>query len=208
MSNPQSTDPTYVVVDRKSRLDLIYRKYRRDPAFTKLRNPFPNQRERNFVPGEGNECPLVMFVGEAPGAVENAKKRPFVGTAGHELDNWLVHGQLSRMDCWITNVVKYQPPRNRTPFQTERDASKWYLAAEVTILQPPVIALLGNVALRTVFGDELSIGDCHGRVMERKGRAYVPLWHPMAVIYDPDKRQSALDDIMALMTEVVRRMNS
>jgi len=149
---------------------------------------------KNPVVGEGNPDSEVVFVGEAPGKREDELGRPFVGTAGRLLDRLLGHAGLRRDEVYITNVVKCRPPGNRRPRADEIEACSKHLERLLAIMEPRVIAPMGNTALEYFFdrfgiGRE-SIGDAHGRAFEADagwGRVLiVPLYHPAAAIYRRD----------------------
>jgi len=146
---------------------------------------------RNPVVGEGNLDAAVMFIGEAPGRREDETGRPFVGAAGRLLDRLLRHIGLERGDVYIGNVLKRRPPNNRRPRPEEIRACAPYLERQLEIIQPRVIAPMGNSALGYLlrrFGvTPASIGKVHGRQFEAEapwGRVVLfPLYHPAAALY-------------------------
>ena len=106
------------------------------------------------VPGEGSIDTPVMFVGEGPGADEDASGHPFVGRAGELLTKILESVKLSREDVYITNIVKCRPPKNRVPLPEEKNACTPYLLAQIAIIKPRLIVPLGATALSFFVGDE------------------------------------------------------
>jgi uracil-DNA glycosylase len=144
-----------------------------------------------YVPGEGNH-PYVMLIGEAPGAQEDAKGRPFVGDSGLVLRELMTLSGLytgttphfGEANCWLTNVVKFRPPGNRTPTTQEIMSVRKYLRAEwVAIGQPQIIVPVGGVALHAVYGRKLSILAAAGTMrgeFSRDGMGMVvcPMLHP------------------------------
>ena len=160
----------------------IYDAYRGDRRFDHLRTD-----GIVLVPGEGSSRPKVFIVGEAPGAMENTHKKPFVGASGQVLRSLIKDtAGLAPEDYFITNVVKYRPPNNRTPEWQEVDASLPYLRQEFAALGlPAVIVAVGGVAL-SVFrpsGETRSILACAGETITlRGGKALVPMIHPSYVL--------------------------
>lgn len=153
-----------------------------------------------FVPGEGNANADILFIGEAPGATEDAKGRPFVGAAG-DLLRGMIEVQL-KMDpeqCWITNVVKYRPPENRTPTFVEIGASMACLETEISIVDPEFIVTLGATPLHALLPG-LRITEVHGQwqVWEHQNRDVLPLYHPAYVLRFPEKINEMVVDMQQL----------
>jgi len=136
------------------------------------------------VPGEGALNPLVLFVGEGPGADEDRTGRPFVGAAGQYLDTWLPAIGLKREQCFIANCVKCRPPQNREPHPDERDTCLHFLERQIEALHPRVVCCLGRIAAQTLLGTTTSVGELRGRVHQRKGTPVVVTYHPSAVLRD------------------------
>jgi uracil-DNA glycosylase len=137
--------------------------------------------ESNLVFGEGNPDAKVLFIGEAPGERENELRRPFVGRAGQLLD--VLIGELGwrRADVYITNIVKRRPPGNRDPLPEEIAAYQPYLARQIEILQPAVIAPLGRFSMN-YFLPAAKITRDQGKLF-RSGKYFVfPLLHPAAAL--------------------------
>lgn len=160
----------------------------------------------NAVPGAGSGKSGVMFVGEAPGRSEDLRGRPFVGRAGKILTKALEDAGVSRESVYITNTVKCRPPQNRVPRQSERDACRAHLDAEIGALEPAIICIMGNTAYGSVLGGT-GITDKRGRVIERDGRIYFPTIHPAAVIYNPDLADVLAADIKKLF-DILDRIRS
>ena len=147
---------------------------------------------KNRVMGEGNLDSRVVFVGEAPGRREDETGRPFVGSAGKLLDQLLARANLKRDRVFITNVVRCRPPGNRRPKREEVEACSGHLEKLLKIIEPKVIAPMGNSAIEHVFerfGVERSvIGDAHGKPIKVEapwGEVILfPLYHPAAAIYN------------------------
>lgn len=163
--------------------------------------------DRVLVYGEGDSGARLALVGEAPGAREEARRRPFVGSAGKNLDAFLAGVSLRREMLYITNAVKFRPTKqgtsgrlsNRTPTRSEVEAFRPWLLAELDVVRPRIIATLGNTALRAVTGEAFVIGDVHGRPLPWKdGSIIFPLYHPASVIYRRALRSVYEADIEAL----------
>ncbi len=150
-----------------------------------------------MVPGEGNPAAAVMFVGEAPGATEDALGRPFVGRAGRLLDELLAEAGLAREDVWITNVVKARPPKNRDPKPAEVAHCMPWLERELALIGPRLVVPLGRHALKH-FAPAAKIGEVHGRVLQVAGRELFPLYHPAAAMYNQTLRTTLFEDARAL----------
>lgn len=150
-----------------------------------------------YVPGEGvvDGTARVMFVGEAPGANEDRLERPFVGLAGKRLDEWLVSAGLKRDEVYITNVVKYRPPGNRTPTPVEIHAARPALSFEIDCVNPNLVVLLGAVAGRAVaFRSHLET--THGQVLHTPKRDYLFTYHPsITLARRPELDEVARDDL-------------
>lgn len=140
------------------------------------------ENRTNAVPGEGPPDARVFFIGEGPGAEEDAQGRPFVGRSGKLLEELLGHVGLAREDVFITSVVKCRPPNNRVPKPAEVAACAPYLEGQLEAIKPAVVCLLGSVAVRSVLGLRDAMRDLHGRSIERDGVSYVPLYHPAAAV--------------------------
>ena len=146
----------------------------------------------NRVNGEGDLDSLVVFVGEAPGRRENESGRHFIGSAGKLLDRLLSGAGLSRGKVFISNVVRCRPPANRRPKRGEVDACSCHLDRLLGIIEPRVIAPMGNSAIEYIFKKyDLGvavIGNVHGKSYEIEtpwGRVIIfALYHPAAAIYN------------------------
>ncbi|MGI8848473.1 MAG: uracil-DNA glycosylase family protein [Candidatus Dormibacteria bacterium] len=137
------------------------------------------------VPGTGPVRARIMAVGEAPGESEDRVGKPFVGAAGNVLTQLLGSIGLARADIFITNTVKCRPPGNRDPLPDEVSACSAYLDAQVEIIRPDVILILGRHALARLLPDLGSaISRLHGERVQRGERIYVPLYHPAAALYN------------------------
>jgi uracil-DNA glycosylase family 4 len=133
------------------------------------------------VPGSGPVTADLMFIGEGPGAREDEFGLPFIGAAGRFLDELLEGIGLSRTEVYITNVVKCRPPGNRDPQPAETAACEDYLARQIELIDPKVIATLGRFSMARWFPND-RISQIHGTSREIDGRTIMPLYHPAAAL--------------------------
>jgi uracil-DNA glycosylase family 4 len=160
-------------------------------------------RSRNkSVPGVGDTQAHWLFVGEAPGAEEDAKGEPFVGQAGRLLDNMLAALDLARgRNVYIANVLKCRPPNNRTPTPLEAEACRPYLDRQIKLLAPKVIVALGKSAATTLLNVDASIASLRGRVHHYCGVPLVVTYHPAYLLRNlPDKAKAWEDLLFARRT--------
>ena len=166
-------------------------------------------RENALVFGEGPVKAKLMLIGEAPGEQETLMGRPFVGKAGKNLDRFLELAGMRREEIYISNAVKLRPTKtgrtgrisNRPPTKEEIALFRPWLMQEIALVQPQVIATLGNVPLFAVTNDrKLTIGEAHGRVMEagETGRKLFALYHPASLIYNRSLEPVYEQDVRAL----------
>lgn len=158
----------------------------------------------HVVPGEGDLHARLMLIGEGPGEQEDLQGRPFVGPAGQLLERMLAAIGLAREQVYIANAVKCRPPHNRVPTPEETAACLPYLRAQVALVRPRVIALLGATAARTVLGDGVRITRDRGRWVERKGVFLLPTYHPAALLRDESKKRPAWEDFKALRDKLAQ----
>jgi DNA polymerase len=161
------------------------------------------------VPGEGCGNPLVMVVGDGPGADEDALGRPFVGRAGQLLDKMLASiGLYREKNCFIANVVKCRPPENRDPRPEEAAACLPFLHRQMAALRPRVILAAGRVAAHYLLGTEEPIGRIRGKFfpLPVPGLGQVPLiaiYHPSALLRSESLKIPAFDDLKTLMARLL-----
>ncbi|MBE0537747.1 MAG: uracil-DNA glycosylase [Phycisphaerae bacterium] len=162
------------------------------------------------VPGEGNPNADLVFVGEAPGADEDAQGRPFVGRAGQLLSNMISAMGLRREDVFICNIVKCRPPDNRDPSPDEIVHCLPFLQRQLELIRPRVIVALGAHAARTLLNNNLPIGRLRGRFHdyyfspEAAPAKLMPTYHPAYLLrnYSPDNRRSVWEDMQKVMAEL------
>lgn len=155
---------------------------------------------RQAVPGVGDEKADWLFVGEGPGAEEDARGEPFVGQAGKLLDAMLAAIDLGRGDnVYIANAVKCRPPANRTPEAGEIAACRPWLRRQIALLRPKLIVLLGRAAVHAVLGEERSLGGSRGKRFEyRDGELVVPVvvtYHPAYLLRNLPDKAKAWEDL-------------
>lgn len=167
------------------------------------RCPLGETRTR-LVFGVGDPAARLVFVGEAPGRNEDLLGEPFVGAAGQLLDDLLASIGLDRSRVYIANVLKCRPPGNRDPLAPEIEACKPFLLEQLRIIDPVVVATLGNFATRLMLGTAQGISRLRGRLYESDGRRIVPIYHPAAALYSPDKRDDLFNDFRRLRTVLER----
>jgi DNA polymerase len=125
-----------------------------------------------------------MVVGEAPGKNEDLQGEPFVGAAGQLLNKLFGYVGINRDEVYITNIIKCRPPGNRDPLPQEVMSCSGYLDRQVDLIRPAVILLLGRHAVQRLLPGAAGISRIHGQLVERGDRAYVPLYHPAAALYN------------------------
>lgn len=158
----------------------------------------------NAVPGEGPADASIMFIGEAPGADEDAQGRPFVGKAGQLLTQLLHAAGIQRTSVYITNVVKCRPPGNRTPSVNEILACKPFLIKQIKLIKPKVICTLGAVSTKVILQSSEGITKLRGRIYKTKNFLIVPTFHPSSVLRNPSQRNIVLSDLH-LVKEALKR---
>ncbi len=149
--------------------------------------------------GVGDENAKWLFVGEGPGAEEDARGEPFVGHAGRLFDNMLLSIGLRRKEVYITNVVKCRPPDNRQPHANEVAACLPYLKRQIELIRPGIIVALGRTAASAMLDTDASVASLRGRVHEYKGIPLIVSFHPSYLLRTPlDKAKSWQDLCLAV----------
>ena len=149
----------------------------------------------HVVHTEGNRKARLMFVGEAPGADEDAQARPFVGRAGQLLTKIIEAIGLKREEVLIGNVNRCRPPGNRAPMPDEAATCKPFLEREISVAQPEVIVVLGNTAMKNLLDTREGITRARGRFHEYKGIKVMPTFHPAYLLRDPSKKRETWEDL-------------
>ena len=161
------------------------------------------ETRKNVVFGVGNREADIMFIGEGPGADEDAQGEPFVGKAGKLMNMAFDMLGIKREEVYIANIVKCRPPNNRNPQDDEAENCLDYLRNQVILVKPKIIVLLGSVALKNILGKEYGITASRGKWLERKGILYMPTWHPAALLRDENKKIDFIKDLK----QVVKKYN-
>ncbi len=155
----------------------------------------------HLVFGVGNPHAAIMFVGEGPGADEDAQGEPFVGRAGQLLTKMIEAMGFRREEVYIANVVKCRPPGNRDPEPDEIAACEPFLRAQIAAVKPRVIVALGRFAVQTLLRDPTPITRQRGRWREYEGVKLMPTFHPAYLLRNPPEKKKAWDDLQKVMSE-------
>lgn len=155
--------------------------------------PLCNTR-KNPVMGRGSHNADIMFIAEAPGSTEDEEGIPFVGPAGHLLDELLEDCSLTRSEIYITNILKCHPPGNRNPGEAEKERCFPFLKYETYLLKPKIIVCLGRVAAQRIISPDFKITKQHGTWIYRKHCALTAVYHPSALLRDPSKIETTKKD--------------
>lgn len=134
------------------------------------------------VPGEGPIGALLAFVGEAPGAEEDAQGRPFVGRSGQLLRDAIRGAGLQESEVFIGNVLKCRPPGNRDPLEPEISACRSYILAQLALIQPQLVVTVGRFSMDLLIRPGLKITAVRGQHMRRNGQLIMPIYHPSYVL--------------------------
>lgn len=146
--------------------------------------------------------PDILFVGEGPGADEDAQGRPFVGRAGQLLTKMIEAMGYERADVFIANVVKCRPPNNRAPLPEEMERCHPYLKQQIALIKPTVIVGLGATALKGLLGKTAGITRLRGTWQEYEGIKLMPTFHPSYLLRDPSKKKEVWQDLQSVLKEL------
>lgn len=158
----------------------------------------------NVVFGVGCKTADIMFVGEGPGEQEDLQGVPFVGAAGHLLDDMLSIIDIDRTNCYIANIVKCRPPRNRDPEEMEQEACIGYLFRQMELVSPKVVVCLGRVAAKRLISPDYRITREHGTWVYRNGIWMTAIYHPSALLRDVSKRPETFDDLLSIRDKLTK----
>jgi DNA polymerase len=198
--------PEYGVADSTAALKII-----REDLGECTRCKLHKQGRKQIVFGVGNPRADLMFVGEGPGADEDAQGEPFVGRAGQLLNNMIKAMGLQREDVYIANIVKCRPPGNRTPEPDECDTCSPFLMRQIATIKPKVVVALGATAAKNLLAMNSSLGELRGRFYDFKPagvRSNDPAWpgarlavtyHPAYLLRDPRQKGEAWKDLQMVM---------
>lgn len=155
-----------------------------------------------IVFGDGNPGADLVFVGEGPGADEDAQGLPFVGRAGKLLTQMIEAMGLQRKDVYICNVVKCRPPENRTPEKDEVSTCAPYLLRQLDTINPKVIVCLGSVAAQTLLETNRGISHFRGEWLDFRGRKLLATYHPAYLLRNPGAKSEVWKDLQKVMAEL------
>ena len=158
------------------------------------------------VPGEGPENAEIMFIGEAPGWHEDQQGRPFVGPAGHYLDQLLASIGLRREQVYITNMVKSRPPGNRDPLPAEVSACRPWLERQIELIRPKMIVTLGRHSMARFFPGK-SISKIHGTAQKQDNVIYYAMYHPAAALHQQSLSRIIEDDMLKIPSLLAQARN-
>lgn len=152
-----------------------------------------------IVFGDGNPKAELVFVGEGPGADEDAQGLPFVGRAGKLLTQMIEAMGLQRKDVYICNVVKCRPPENRQPEEDEISTCSPFLLRQIDVIAPKVIVCLGAVAAKTLLETNRGISQFRGQWLEFRGRKLIATYHPAYLLRNPNAKGEVWKDLQKVM---------
>jgi DNA polymerase len=197
LSRKQTPAPVQVApADRASALQLI-----RDEIGDCTRCALHTGRNK-IVFGDGSPSARLMFVGEGPGADEDAQGLPFVGKAGQLLNNMIAAMGLKREEIYIANVVKCRPPGNRTPEPDEANTCSPFLFRQIDVVRPQVLVALGATAATYLLGQRQPLAGLRGRVHAFRGMQLIVTYHPAYLLRDPRQKKEAWADLQIAMREL------
>ncbi|MCU1384631.1 MAG: uracil-DNA glycosylase, family 4 [Acidobacteria bacterium] len=154
--------------------------------------------------GVGNADADLMFVGEAPGADEDAQGIPFIGRAGQLLTKIIEAIDLTRDEVYIANIIKCRPPQNRNPENDEVESCEPFLFRQIEVIRPKVIVALGKYAAQTLLKSDTPISRLRGQVLDYRGAKLVPTFHPAYLLRNPSSKREVWEDmklVKRLLTE-------
>ena len=160
------------------------------------------QTRTQTVFGVGNPYAKVMFIGEAPGADEDAQGEPFVGRAGQLLNRIITACGWKREDLYICNILRCRPPGNRTPLPTEAANCREYLDGQIETIRPEYIVCWGSVAAQNLMGVTDSIGKMRGRFYRHGEAKVLCTYHPSYLLRNPEAKKPVWDDMKFLLADM------
>jgi DNA polymerase len=204
MPKPSSLDtlaplPAHAIAaaDRPAALDAI-----RAEIGDCTRCPLAYAGRHTIVFGDGDPSARLMFVGEGPGADEDASGLPFVGKAGQLLNNMIAAMGLKREEVYIANIVKCRPPGNRTPEFIEATTCSQFLVQQIDVVRPEVIVALGATAATYLLGVKQSLASLRGNWHSVRGAKVAVTYHPAFLLRDPRQKVEAWKDLQRVMAEM------
>ncbi len=157
----------------------------------------------NVVFGTGADNAEVMFIGEGPGENEDLTGEPFVGRGGKLLDKMLTAVDLDRhKNIYIANIVKCRPPKNRDPLPEEQEQCIKWLRKQFAILKPKIVVCLGRIAAAKIIKPDIKITKEHGIFFEKNGILMMAIYHPAALLRNPNYKPDAFNDLLKLQSKI------
>jgi len=196
LPTPPQIAASVPVADRAAALQLI-----RDDIGDCTRCALHKGRNK-LVFGDGSAQARLFFVGEGPGADEDAQGIPFVGRAGQLLNNMIAAMGLQREEVYIANVVKCRPPGNRTPEPDEANTCSPFLFRQIDVVRPEVLVALGATAATYLLGQRQPLAGLRGRVHSFRGAKLIVTYHPAYLLRDPRQKKEAWADLQIAMREL------
>tara|TARA_B100000886_G_scaffold306816_1_gene239410 strand:+ start:5727 stop:6422 length:696 start_codon:yes stop_codon:yes gene_type:complete len=179
--------------DKFKRLELLKK------SIINLKNCKLKKKAKNLVFSDGNPKSKIMLIGEAPGASEDEEGLPFVGRAGQLLDKMLSAIDLDRKKVYISNIVNYRPPDNRTPSEEEIARYLPLITKHIEIINPKILVLLGSTAMNAIIGDQLVISKMRGKWIEKQfgncKTSAIVTFHPAFLMRQPAQKKMAWIDL-------------
>lgn len=162
------------------------------------------ETRHNVVFGVGNPQAEVLFIGEGPGENEDLQGEPFVGRAGKLLDVMLEAVGLSRRhNIYIANMVKCRPPQNRDPLPEEQEACAHWLSEQMRLINPKIVVCLGRIAAFHFISPDFKVTRQHGEFIEKDGVLYMGMFHPAAILRNPNQKPVAFEDFVKLRDKIL-----
>src|SRR5271170_662166 len=189
--------PEYGVSNPAAALKLI-----REDLGDCTRCKLHKQGRKQIVFGVGNPRAELMFVGEGPGADEDAQGEPFVGRAGQLLNNMIKAMGIRREDVYIANVVKCRPPGNRTPERDECETCSPFLMRQIAVVKPKVVVALGAVSAKNLLAINAPMSEFRGRWYDFRGTKLAVTYHPAFLLRDPRQKKETWKDLQMVMKEL------
>ena len=187
--------------DKAERLEKLKK------SISNIKNCELKKNATNIVFSDGNPKSKIMLIGEGPGANEDQVGMPFIGRAGQLLDKMLLSINLSRENIYITNVVNYRPPENRSPTDKEIQRYLPYLIQHIEIIGPKILILLGSTALNTLIGDEEVISKARGKWIEKKigkcNTSVIASFHPAFLMRQPAQKAMSWIDLKMIKKKML-----
>ena len=196
LPSPPQIGAAVAPADRAAALQLI-----RDEIGDCTRCPLHKGRNK-LVFGDDSPAARLMFVGEGPGADEDAQGIPFVGRAGQLLNNMIAAMGLKREEVYIANIVKCRPPGNRTPEPAEGNTCSPFLFRQIDVIRPQVLVALGATAATYLLGARQPLAGLRGRVHAFRGMQLIVTYHPAYLLRDPRQKKEAWADLQIAMREL------